>query len=120
MVKGKLPFEVVDSKGKKSKSMKRLAVLVKPEKVDSIIAALRGLKLEATIYDVKGAGKDKERVTSGRGMGTVELAYTTRKVIATVVDSDRIDDIADAMKEALGEESSGVLMVSPVDDLIHL
>jgi nitrogen regulatory protein PII-like uncharacterized protein len=53
-------------------------------------------------------------------MGTVELAYTTRKVIATVVDSDRIDDIADAMKEALGEESSGVLMVSPVDDLIHL
>ncbi len=120
MGKEKLPFEVVDSKGKKSKSMKRLAVLVKPEKVDAVIAALRGLKLEATIYDVKGAGKDKERVTSGRGMGTVELAYTSRKIIVTIADSDRIDDIVDAMKEALGEESSGVLLISPVDDVIHL
>jgi nitrogen regulatory protein PII len=120
MVKGKLPFEAVDDKGKKSKSMKRLAVLVKPEKVDTIIAALKGLKLEATIYDVKGAGKDKERVTSGRGMGTVELAYTSRKIIASIVDSDRVDDIVDAMKEALGGESSGVLLISPVDDLIHL
>jgi hypothetical protein len=44
--------------------------------------------LEATIYDVKGAGKEKgERVASGRGSVSVEQAYTTMKVIATVVKS---------------------------------
>ena len=35
-------------------SQKRLAVIVKPEKVDSMISSLREMGLEATIYDVKG------------------------------------------------------------------
>ena len=117
-----LPFEVTYSEkpSKKSKNMKRLAVLVKPENVDGIIAEIRGMGLEATIYDVKGAGKEKERVTSGRGMGTVELAYTTRKVIATVVNADDMDDIISKMKKALGGGSGAVVMVSTVDDLVRL
>lgn len=123
MVKDKmsLPFEITYSEkpSKKSKNMKRLAVLLKPENVDSVIAGLKGLGLEATIYDVKGAGKEKERVTSSRGMGTVELAYTTRKVVATVVNSDDVEEITAKMKDALGGETA-VVVVSPVDDLIRL
>ncbi|HEX9677186.1 P-II family nitrogen regulator [Nitrososphaera sp.] len=101
--------------------MKRIAVNLRPERVDGVIAALRGLKLEATIYDVKGAGKEKERVTSGRGMGTTELAYTTRKLVATVVDGGRLDDVIDAIKgELAGKAGRVVIMVSPVDDLIEI
>lgn len=90
-----LPFEVTYSEKPttRSKTLKRLAVIVKPENVDEIVSSLRGLSLEATIYDVKGAGKDKERVASGRGSGTVELAYTTRKVVATVVNSDDVEQV---------------------------
>jgi nitrogen regulatory protein PII len=71
-----------------SKSMKKLAVIVKPQNVSDITH-----RLEVTIYDVKGEGKEKrERVASGRGSGSVEQAYTTRKVIATVVKSgDTLD-----------------------------
>jgi nitrogen regulatory protein PII len=116
-----LPFEVTyaEKPSKKSRSMKRLAVLLKPENVDEIIASLKASGLEATIYDVKGAGKDKERVTSGRGMGTVELAYTTRKVVATVVNADDVDGVVAGMKKALGGETA-VVMISPVDDLVRL
>lgn len=99
--------------------MKRLTVLVKPEKVDGVIAALRALHLEAVIYDVKSAGKEREKVSSGRGVGTMEVAYTTRKVIATVVDAGRVDDVAGAIKSALGE-SRGVVVVAPVDGLVNL
>jgi nitrogen regulatory protein PII len=126
MVKDKsnLPFEVTYAKKPSSKSttssMKRLAVLLKPENVDTITAALRALGLESTIYDVKGSGKEKERVTSGRGMGTIDLAYTTRKVVATVVKSDDVNDIIDSMKKALGGESGAVVVVSAVDDLVRL
>ena len=126
MVKDKsnLPFEVTysESAGSKSKtsSMKRLAVLLKPENVDSITSTLRGLGLESTIYDVKGSGKEKERVSSGRGMGTVDLQYTTRKVVATVVKSDSVNDIVDRMKKALGGGSGAVVMISSVDDLVRL
>ncbi|MGH7909765.1 MAG: P-II family nitrogen regulator [Thermodesulfobacteriota bacterium] len=117
-----LPFEVTYSEkpSKKSKNMKRLAVLLKPENVDGIIAEVKGMGLEATVYDVKGAGKDKERVTSGRGMGTVELAYTTRKVVATVVNGDDMEEIIAKMKKALGGASGAVVVVSPVDDLVRL
>jgi nitrogen regulatory protein PII len=122
--KSNLPFEVTYSEGvgskSKTSSMKRLAVLLKPENVDSITSTLRALGLESTIYDVKGSGKEKERVSSGRGMGTVDLQYTTRKVVATVVKSDSVNDIVDRMKKALGGGSGAVVMISSVDDLVRL
>jgi nitrogen regulatory protein PII len=121
--KSNLPFEVTytEKPGTKSRtSMKRLAVLLKPEKVDAIISALRGLGLEATLYDVKGAGKEKERVTSGRGMGTIDLAYTTRKIVATVVKADSVVEVTNVMKNALGGDSGAVVVVTPVDDLVRL
>ncbi len=99
--------------------MKRLAVIVKPESVDEITTSLKGLGLEATIYDVKGAGKDKERVASGRGSGTVELAYTTRKVVATVVNSETVQEVIDRMKKALAGDKA-VVMISSVDDLVMI
>jgi nitrogen regulatory protein PII len=116
-----LPFEVTYSEkpSKRSKSMKRLAVIVKPEKLDEIISSLKGMSLEATIYDVRGAGKDKERVASGRGSGTVELAYTTRKVVATVVNSDVVEEVVSRMKKALAGDKA-VVMISSVDDLVML
>lgn len=123
--KSNLPFEVEysqkpSSKSKTSSSLKRLAVLLKPENVDSITSTLRGLGLESTIYDVKGSGKEKERVSVGRGVSTSDLSYTTRRVVATVVNSDNIDDIIDKMKKALGGGSSAVVMIQAVDDLVRL
>lgn len=38
-------------------------------------------KLEAAIYDVKGAGKNKQKVASGRASGASELAYTSRLLL---------------------------------------
>ena len=118
-----LPFEVryaempgKETPGKKS-TMKRLAVLVKPENVGDIISSLRGL--EATIYDVKGVSKDKERVASGRGSGTVELAYNTRKVVATVVNSDDVKEVVGKTKKAL-DGNKAVVMISSVDDLVMI
>lgn len=54
-----LPFEVAYSEkpGMSSKSMKRLAVLLKPQNVGEITSSLNELGLEATIYDVKGSRK---------------------------------------------------------------
>ena len=123
--KSNLPFEVEysqkpSSESKTSSSMKRLAVLLKPENVDSITSTLRGLGLESTIYDVKGSGKEKERVTSGRGGGIIDLQYTTRRLVATVVKSDDVEDIIVRMKKALGGGSGAVVVMQPVDDLVRL
>jgi nitrogen regulatory protein PII len=123
--KSSLPFEVEysqkpSSKSKTSSSMKRLAVLLKPENVDSITSTLRSLGLESTIYEVKGSGKEKERVSTGRGVSTSDLSYTTRRLVATVVKSETVEDVIDRMKKALGDGSGAVVMMQPVDDLVRL
>ena len=123
--KSSLPFEVEysqkpSSKSKTSSSMKRLAVLLKPENVDSITSNLRSFGLESTIYDVKGSGKEKERVSTGRGVSTADLSYTTRRVVATVIKSDTVEDIMNRMKKALGDGSGAVVMIQPVDELVRL
>jgi nitrogen regulatory protein PII len=114
-----LPFEVTyaEMPGKESRTMKRLAVLVKAENVSDIISSLRELNLESTIYDVKGVTKDKETVASGRGSGTVELAYNSRKVIATVVNSSDVKEVVSRMKKSLAGNKA-VVMISAVDDLV--
>jgi hypothetical protein len=117
-----LPFETTYSEkpSKKSKNMKRLAVIVKPESLDQMISSLKEMGLDATIYDVKRATKEKkERVASGRGSGTFELAYTTRKIVATVVNSDNVDEVVQRMKKSLGGDKA-VVMISQVDDLVIL
>jgi nitrogen regulatory protein PII len=100
--------------------MKRLAIVLKPENVDSITSTLRGLGLESTIYDVKGSGKEKERVSTGRGVSTADLSITTRRVVATVIKSETVEDILDRMKKALGDGSGAVVMIQPVDELVRL
>jgi nitrogen regulatory protein PII len=116
-----LPFEITYSEkpSKKSKNMKRLAIIAKPENIDAISAAIREMGLDATIYDVKRATKEKERVTTGRGVGTAELAYTTRKVIAFVVNSDDVEEISGRIKKALKGDKV-VVMIQPVDDLLMI
>jgi nitrogen regulatory protein PII-like uncharacterized protein len=116
-----LPFEVSygEKPAKTSRTLKRLAVLVKPESVGDIISTLKELSLEATIYEVKGVSKDKERVASGRGSGTVELAYNNRKIVATVVNSNGVEELVNKMKKALAG-TKAVVMVSAVDDLIMI
>jgi nitrogen regulatory protein PII len=114
-----LPFEVTyaEMPGKESRTMKRLAVLVKAENVSDILSSLKELNLEATIYDVKGVTKDKETVASGRGSGTVELTYNSRKVIATVVNSSDVKEVVSRMKKSLAGNKA-VVMISSVDDLV--
>jgi len=97
-------------------TMKRLAVLVKNEKADVVIVSLRELDLDAIIYDVKSAGKEKARSRGGSsGVGSTHIP---RKIIATIVESDRIKDVSAAIKKALGDESKGVIIISPIDDFI--
>ena len=114
-----LPFEVTyaEMPGKESRTMKRLAILVKAENVSDILTSLKELNLEATIYDVKGVTKDKETVASGRGSGTVELTYNSRKVIATVVNSSDVKEVVSRMKKSLAGNKA-VVMISSVDDLV--
>jgi len=71
-VKYTLPFEVVGGEsGSKKKiiqaGLKRVEVLASSEKAAEVLAAIKDKGFEATLYDSKGYGEQKDRVRSGRG-----------------------------------------------------
>lgn len=116
-----LPFEVTYSQqpGNKAMNMRRLAVLVKPEKVDEVISTLTSSGLEATIYDVRGATKGRANVSAGKGTGTTEVSYNSRKLIATVVKAQDVNAVVETIKKALGG-TKAVVMITSVEDLVML
>jgi nitrogen regulatory protein PII len=116
-----LPFEVISSEkkqeGKIQAGLKRVEVFASAEKAGDVLAAIKEKGFEATQYDSKGYGEQKEKVRTGRGMGEAQLAYSTRRTIVTIVDSDKLEEIVNAVKSAIG---GGVIAISPMDALIHV
>ena len=98
--------------------MKRLAVLVKNEKVDAVITSLRDIGLDSIIYDVKSAGKEKTVTKSGRGGSFSSIAQVPRKIIATVIEPDKVQEASSVIKKAIGGETKGVIIITSVDEFI--
>lgn len=127
--KSRLPFEVTRDERKQLKEereseegrKKRVEVFASPEKAVMVLAALKKLNLEATLYDSKGYGKERQLVTGGgRGASGIELP-STRHTVMTIVDSDRLKEVLAAIKATTTKyRPGGVIAVSSIDDLVYM
>jgi nitrogen regulatory protein PII len=125
--KSRLPFEVTKDEEKEVQKRelaggrKRVEVFVNPEKAVLVLAALKKMNLEATLYDSRGYGKERQMITGGgRGTGRIELP-STRHTVMTIVDSGRLKDVINAIKSTTSKERpGGVIAVSPIEDLVNM
>jgi nitrogen regulatory protein PII len=127
--KSRLPFEVIRDERKQLKQerepekgqMKRIEVFASPEKAVMVLAALKKLNLEATLYDSKGYGKERQLVTGGgRGTSGIELP-STRHTVMTIVDSGRLKEVLAAIKATTTKyRPGGVIAVSSIEDLVYM
>ena len=60
-----------------------------------------------------------ERVASGRGSTTSEVSYNSRKVVATVINSEHVEEVVSRLKGALSGNKA-VVMISDVEDLVMI
>lgn len=92
-----------------------------PEKAAMVLSAFKKLKLEATLYDSRGYGKERQMLTGGgRGTGTIELP-STRHTIMTIVDSHQLKDVLSAIKATTSKDRpGGVIAISHVEDLVYM
>jgi nitrogen regulatory protein PII len=100
--------------------MKRIEAFIASEKTSYVLSALEDLGLQATFYESKGMGKgEKYTVSSGKGSGTQKMAYSTRSIVVSIVDENRLKETVSTIKEAAktGTTSGGIVVVSSVDDL---
>jgi nitrogen regulatory protein PII len=66
-------------------------------------------------------GKGEKRELSFKGR-TMKMRYSTRNTIVTIVDDNKLDEVISVIKGSgsTGTTSSGVIVVSPVDNLVTL
>jgi nitrogen regulatory protein PII len=101
-------------------AMKRIEAFIASEKTPYVLSALETLGLQATFYESKGMGKgEKYTVSYGKGSGTQRMAYSTRTIVISIVDDNKVKEAVSAIKEAAstGTTSAGIVVVSSVDDL---
>ncbi len=103
---------------------KRIEAFISSEKLDAVLNAIGSLKLAATYYDSKGKGKgEKHTISYGRGVGSSKMAYSDRKTIVTIVEEHRVEDVITAIRSVAagsGTVSSGIIVISPVDDILQI
>jgi nitrogen regulatory protein PII len=125
--KARLPFEVMREEGKEAQKRqpeggkKRVEVFVSPEKAALVLSAIKKMNLEATLYDSRGYGKERQMITGGgRGTGKIELP-STRHTVMTIIDSHRLKDLIDAIKATTSKDRpGGVIAVSHIEDLVNM
>jgi nitrogen regulatory protein PII len=100
--------------------MKRIEAFIASEKTRYVLSALETLDLQATFYESKGMGKgEKYTLSYGKGSGTQRMAYSTRTVVVSIVDENKVKEAVSVIKEAAktGTISGGIIVVSSVDEL---
>lgn len=101
--------------------MKRIEAYISSEKSEAVLSALESSNFQATFFESKGMGKGEKRELSFKGR-TMKMRYSTRNTIVTIVEEDKLDQVISVIKGSgsTGTTSSGVIVISPVDDLITL
>ena len=101
--------------------MKRVEAYVSSEKAEAVLSSLESSNFQATFFESKGMGKGEKRELSFKGK-TMKMRYSTRNTIVTIVDDNKLDEVISVIKGSgsTGTTSSGVIVVSPVDNLVTL
>jgi len=104
--------------------MKRIEVIVKPEKVRSILDALKKDEVGGvTVMSAKGQGKSARPWLRGaRGAALHTAEYNLMTSVITVIDDHMVDNVISAIRSALtdGATSEGKVFISTIDEAIDL
>jgi nitrogen regulatory protein PII len=108
---------------KRNTGKKRIEAFIISEKIDSVLASLETLNLQATFYESRGMGKgEKEMVRSGRGTGTIKMPYSNRRTVVTIVEESKVQETIVAIRESAttGKANAGIIVISPVEEIISI
>ena len=101
--------------------MKRIEAFITSEKTSAVLSALEDRGFQATFYESKGMGKgEKYTISYAKGGGTQKMPYSTRSIVVSIVDENKVKETVSAIKEAAktGTTSAGIVVVSSIDDVV--
>ena len=102
--------------------MKRIAAIVRPEKIEPLKAALFEAQIKGmTISQVQGCGNQYGWKEYYRG-SEVLLNMVDKVKFEIIVDSSRVDEVIDVICDAAstGEVGDGKIFISPVEEVVRI
>ncbi len=102
--------------------MKKIEVIVKPFKLESVKEALTGLGIAGmTVSEVKGYGRQKGHTEVYRG-AEYQVEFNPKTKIEIVVAADLVDKVVSAVREAANTDKigDGKIFVIPVEDVMRI
>ena len=102
--------------------MKKIEVIVKPFKLESVKEALTGLGVAGmTVSEVKGYGRQKGHTEVYRG-AEYQVEFNPKTKIEIVVAADLVDKVVTAVREAANTDKigDGKIFVLPVEDVMRI
>lgn len=102
--------------------MKKIEVLIKPFKLESVKEALTGLGIAGmTVSEVKGYGRQKGHTEVYRG-AEYQVEFNPKTKIEIVVAAELVGKVVTAVREAAntGKIGDGKIFVIPVEDVMRI
>ena len=101
--------------------MKLLMCIIRPEKLDDVVAELESIAPGLTVSEVKGHGHQKGHPMVYRGL-EYDVPLVRKVMIEVVADDNKVDDIVKRMIQTArtGEIGDGRIFVLPVEENYHV
>ncbi len=102
--------------------MKKIEIVVKPFKLESVKEALTGLGIAGmTVSEVKGYGRQKGHTEVYRG-AEYQVEFNPKTKIEIVIAADLVDKVVTAVRDAAntGKIGDGKIFVLPVEDVMRI
>ena len=101
--------------------MKLIKCVIRPEKLEEVVAALQPIATGLTVSEVRGHGAQKGHHVMYRGR-EYELSLLPKYMIDIAADDNKVDDIVKIVIEAArtGQIGDGRIFVFDVDETYHV
>jgi hypothetical protein len=88
---------------------------------ENVTEMMDRMNLQATIYEAKACGCKKQKYTIdiNRGTRSIEMNDSDRRTVVSIVDSDKVEELVDLVRAAVGRDGSTVAL-SEVHSLLRL
>lgn len=104
--------------------MKKIEAIIKPEKVRTVLDALKNIGVRGvTVISEKGQGSAaRQEVRGARGMPLFTAEYNQMNSVITIADDSMVETILSTIAKAVSDSSKGdgKIFVFPADDAMDL
>ena|SRR5207237_264712 len=101
--------------------MKLIQCIIRPEKVNDLVARIEGMASGLTVSDARGHGRQKGQPAVYRGL-EYQVSLLLKTMIEIVAEDNRVDDIIKVVAETArtGQIGDGRIFVLDVDQSYHI